>query len=208
MLDARAVGIVASAAIISDFMIIASRIGMMESIQRLESNPRVESAAFWFTALTGSAASIFVLLASFLVRSWGNAPEVANVLVIMSAIPVLAAVTAIPEGIIRRSLNFRALTFRTWVATLIGAGVAIAMVQRGFGLYALAGQRVTSAFCSMILIWAQAQWRPHFRPAIAPAYEVIRTGSMILVGSFSGLINQHIADSITAIFLEIGRAHV
>lgn len=201
ILDARAVGIIASAAILSDITVVVSRMGIMESIQRHSSNAEVDSAAFWFTALTGFSGTALLLLSALLIHLWGDPLGIAAVLLILAPMSALSATAAVPEGIIRRGLNFRALTVRTWIATIIGGVVAVVMVRMGFGLYALAGQRLATAMGSFVMIWAQSGWYPKHGPSLNPAKDTIKTGAMILVGNFSGIINSRISDSITALFL-------
>lgn len=199
VLDATAIGIVASAAILSDLTIIAAKMGITESIQRQQEDQNVDNSAFLFTVFTGIIGFFIIVLSAFIFKRYSH--DISNVLFILSPVCFFTAVSAVPEGLIKRKLNFRALTIRTWIATFAGGLLAVGMVEIGLGFYALVGQRLAFAIVSCALIWAQADWRPRIKLDISDAQEVIKTGFMILVGNFSGIINARVADSITALFL-------
>jgi len=201
VLDARAVGIVASAAILSDITVIFAKLGLVEAIQRQDPDRDIEGAAWWCSALSGVAGAALMIAASFIVRQLTDQPEIANVLLILAPVAVLSAVTAVPEGLIRRSLKFRALSIRTWVATLAGGVAAVSAVWFDFGLYALAIQRLATAVIGSALIWLQAGWRPVAFANLRSALHLVRSGFMIVVGNFSGIVNARVSDSITALFL-------
>ena len=204
VLDARAVGIVASAAILSDLTVIFAKLGLVEAIQRHDPDHDLETAAWWCSAISGLAGAVLIVLASFLVGRLTNQPEIANVLLILSPVALLSAATAIPEGLIRRSLKFRALSIRTWISTIAGGAAAIVAVSLDYGLYALAIQRLVTSFIGSVMIWLQAGWRPGGFSNFRSAAHLVRAGFMIVIGSFSGIVNARISDAITALFLGSG----
>lgn len=201
VLDPRAVGIVASAAILSDLTVIFAKLGLIEAIQRQDPDHDIEGAAWWFSAVSGLAGLALLVLSSFILRWTTGQHEIANVLLILSPVALLSAITAVPEGLIRRSFKFRSLSIRTWVATMAGGAASIGSVWLGYGLYALAIQRLVTAAVGSSLIWLQAGWRPSAFSSFRKAAHVIRAGIMIVVGNFSGIVNARISDSITALFL-------
>ncbi|MDI1295519.1 MAG: lipopolysaccharide biosynthesis protein [bacterium] len=201
LLDARAIGIVASAAILTDLTVVFARMGLVEAIQRHDADHRIESAAWWCSALAGALGSSILIGSALILKALGTDDEIADVLLMLSPATFLSATSAVQEGLIRKRLDFRALTFRSWGATLIGGGAAILAFSMNYGLYALVAQRVATATVSAILIWLQAGWRPSWRPELRPASIIVRDGGMILVGSFSGIINARVSDAITTLLL-------
>jgi PST family polysaccharide transporter len=103
--------------------------------------------------------------------------------------------------VLKQRLDFRVLTLRTWVATLSGGGVAIYLAHLNLGVYALVGQRLTTALVQTIMLWSLLGWRPRWAFDRAEAKLLLHTGSQIMLAGLSGTINLRIADAITGIFL-------
>ncbi|MEL7091921.1 MAG: oligosaccharide flippase family protein [Pseudomonadota bacterium] len=83
---------------------------------------------------------------------------------LLGAIPVLNAIGAVPEGILRYRLAVRALALRTLVVQLIAAGVALWMLSAGFGPWALVGFALVNALLGNLVALVLAGWRPVARP--------------------------------------------
>lgn len=64
--------------------------------------------------------------------------------------PVLHGLTGVPIGLLRRNLDYRSLTNRTILGSIVGGGVAIFLAVNGFGEKSLVAQVIVYQFISVI----------------------------------------------------------
>lgn len=102
----------------------------------------------------GGMAGLFALLGALL----------SPILMALSIIPLLNAVGAIPEGILRQKLAMKSLALRTLAAQVTAAALALWMLFSGFGVWALVGFAICSATLTNALSVLLAGWRPHVWP--------------------------------------------
>ena len=200
-LDPAAIGLVALAAILLEIVGATARLGVVEALQREQPNPALETALLLI--LLGSGAVGAVLIAAFAGGAWwlGYDRTFVQIILLLSPIALFQAVNTLPEAMFRRRLDYRSLAFRNWAATIAAGAVAFVMIERGFGVFALVGQRLTLVAVSSLLLWLQIRWRPVRGFAFRQPRAVLATGWKVLVASLSGLLNTRIADMITGAFL-------
>lgn len=201
VLDPAAIGLVAFAAVLLDIITSVVKLGSVEALQRQSPDRKAESALLALLAITGTAGSALLVAAAFMARFAGYGAQLATIFLLLAPISLLQALNSVPEALLRRDLNFRPLTIRTWIGTFAGALTALFMVKAGFGVYALVGQRVAQVLASMLLLWSHLSWRPIFSLNLKPALPTAKLGIQVLVASLAGLLNARIADLITGAFL-------
>ncbi len=77
----------------------------------------------------------------------------------------------------RRELGFRVLALRSLVGRLTGAGVGIALVIHGAGIWGLVAQQVLIAFTGSLVLWMTVERRPRLRFQMAALRPLLRFGS-------------------------------
>jgi PST family polysaccharide transporter len=179
-----------------------SRFGQIETLQRYqELDDRVVSTSFWMLLGSGAASCAVIAAIAVALSASGAYAALGNVLLLMAPLSALQAWNAVPEAMLRQRLDFRVLTVRSWVATLAGGAVAIYLAHNNFGVYALVGQRLTTAAAQTVILWALLGWRPRRVFDRLEARRLLGLGSQIMLAGLSGTINLRIADAITGFFL-------
>lgn len=195
------VGLLAFAMLFLQILASASRCGQVETLQRyVKLDDRITSTSFWMLIIAGTASAALVVIAGIVLRAFDEV-LFGNVLLLLAPLSALGAWNAVPEGILKQRLDFRALTIRTWIATLAGGAMAIYMVHLELGVYALVGQNLVTAFVKTIMLWALLRWRPVFTFDWVEAKKLLGTGLHIMLAGMAGMINLRIADGITGAFL-------
>ncbi|WP_339637281.1 oligosaccharide flippase family protein [uncultured Sulfitobacter sp.] len=88
----------------------------------------------------------------------------APLLIALSVIPLLNALGAVSEGILRRDLHLRALALRSMFSQSIAAALAVWMLSIGSGPWALVTFAATHAATNAALSCHLAGWRPKSLP--------------------------------------------
>jgi teichuronic acid exporter len=131
-------------------------------IQRQDVTRVDESTVFWFNLAMGTAMALAL---------WAAAPAVAAVFsqpVLVSLTRVMAATIFVNSlGSIHATLLTKRLDFRTQMkvgtlATLCSGVIAVGLASRGYGVWALAAQILSSATATTGLLWLFDPWRPQW----------------------------------------------
>jgi len=111
--------------------------------------------------------SFGLVIISFLFsRTWAainGAPEIAIVSSVLSLGIVIQAMTLVHIAILTRQMNFRSLSIRTNVSTILSGIVGILMAFAGFGIWSLVCQRLLGDLISLVLVWKMSSWRPSLK---------------------------------------------
>ena len=195
------IGLIAVAMIVIDIVGFASRFGQVEALQRqADLSDRLASTSFWMLAVAGPATSLFVVAGAVL-SGGAVSPDFRHVLMLLAPLCALQAWNAIPEALLKRRFDFRALAARTWLATVVGGLLGAYLAVRGAGVYALVAQRLSSAAVQTVTLWAMLRWRPEMTFDRSAAVALARTGGGILLSNISGIVNRRLVDGITGAIL-------
>jgi O-antigen/teichoic acid export membrane protein len=154
-------GVFALAAVIVDLFANQGRWAAMDAlIQRQDFSPQALSTAFWSLIAVGAGfAILFALGAEFAGRALGES-AVADVLRPLSLTLLLAPAAAVMDGLIMRTLQFRAQALRNMAGTLVGGGAALAVAFSMAPEWALVVQRVVGLGVTVLVMFAFTRWLP------------------------------------------------
>ena len=196
------IGLVALAMVFIDILAFVTRLGQVEAIQRQSSlDDRLLSTSFWLLAAGGLLASGLVASTAEASIRWWDSGLFGTVLLMLAPICALRAWTAVPEAILRHRFAYGSLAVRSWLATLIGGGVAAYLAYLGHGVYALVAQRLVTALVGTITSWAVLGWRPRFGFDRVGAAYLVRSGFVFMTNGFAGLVNRNLVQAITGVIL-------
>ncbi len=163
-LQPRAYGVMALAMVWVVFAQALAQHGPAQAVvQRDQVTDRHHDAAFWST-LAGSVllAVIFAAVAP-LWATVNGAPELITVCWALAPAIVLNAFVLVPDAVLRRQMQFKRLSIRIMVASLISGVVGIAAAVAGYGVWALVIQQLLLSGISAVVVSAVAPWRPRLR---------------------------------------------
>ena len=196
------VGLVALGMVFVEVAGFISQLGQVPVLQREpELSDRTLSTSFWMLAATGLLMTGLIAGGAEVASGWWEQPLFFTVLILLSPICAVQALTAVPEGVLKHRFQFRSMAMRAWLATLAGGAVALYMAYRGYAVYALVAQRVVTFFVQMIATWAFLGWRPKFTFDFGEAKRLARSGFEIVAASFAGNINPRLTEGMTGFVL-------
>jgi O-antigen/teichoic acid export membrane protein len=124
-----------------------------------------------------------------------HAPDLADVLRVMSPIIIIQALTIVQEALLQRMLRFKALALRANAAAVIGGAVGIIAAFAGAGVWALVAQQLVTQGIALALLWAVSTWRPGFRFSRAAVVDLYGFSGRVFLGT-TGTFVQSQLDSI------------
>jgi O-antigen/teichoic acid export membrane protein len=130
-------------------------------VQRKEITEEDRSTAFWTTVAVGSLLAVVGVLLSPVIAAALTTPSATPLIAATSGIVLLSSLSLTQTALLTRELRFRSLELRNFVATLVGAGVAVPLAVYGFGAWAIVSQAIVSTAVATVLVWIISPWRPH-----------------------------------------------
>ena len=135
---------------IADSVIIAHRRG-----------PDALNALFVWSVILGVAVTCLLVGAAPLIDVMtGGDLSVGAMILVLSALPLLSGLAAVPEGLLRQRLAIKALALRTLASQIIAAAVCFAAAALGAGAWTLVLFALTNGTLAMALAVGMAGWRP------------------------------------------------
>jgi O-antigen/teichoic acid export membrane protein len=160
--------------------------GLVEVVVRNKSNVNIENSIFFATLLIGIASSLFFIIASPYLEVLFEAPSLAISLQILSIVPVMQALSTVPEGLLKRDFKFKALAVRLLFSSLFSGSIAIYLAYASYGFYSLIIQKIISVLLLLILVWKSISWRPSFNLSACDILNIFKQGQPILLSSLIG----------------------
>lgn len=195
-------GLVGMAVAVTGFLAMFKDMGLtMATVQRSDITHEQVSALFWINVMLGGLVTLAAGLSSFALAWFYDRPELIEITMILALGFLFNGLTVQHEALLRRRMNFGALTFIQFVALAISLSVAVAMALSGFGYWALVVEMVVSAVLNFVGIWLVCRWRPA-RPAGAEGLKSMLQFGFNLTGfSFVNYFARNLDDIL------IGRFH-
>jgi PST family polysaccharide transporter len=157
-------GTLAMAMIYIQFIQIFLEQGLVATlIQRKDLRTEHLDSVFWM-GLTISV--ILMTLSVLLSHSWAavnHLPRLAAVICALSLMLPLEGLDMVQRAILQREMDFKSLSIRTNASVVIGGVLGLVMAFRGFGVWALVGQKLLQETVALALLWRLSHWRPGFR---------------------------------------------
>lgn len=164
LLEPVAFGTIAVVVSINGFVSILTESGMAETIiQKKNIKGGALSSLFFFSVLIGALFMCILILLSPLIETFFNFSDLSELINVTSVSLLLTGITAIPEGILRRNLNFRKISYIEIFSSFASSIVAISMAFLGLGVWALVWQMVTRSFIRMVMMFNSSKWLPIWR---------------------------------------------
>jgi teichuronic acid exporter len=119
-------------------------------------------AVFWVNLVTSLAfVGLTVLISGWWARI-NHAPDLAHVLSVLSFCIPIEGLSIVQAAMVRREMDFRALTIRSNVSGLLGGAAGLLMAFCGLGVWALVGMQLIRDLSGLLLLWSLGDWRPRF----------------------------------------------
>lgn len=199
LLSPREFGIMALAAGAMDVLLVLFRAGIPELIlQEADTTELRLSTSFWLSLIFGAIAATALLSGAPFIAHFYDIPELKGLCQLLALVCLIQSSSLIHETLIKRSLNYKALTIRLGAAATVGGLAAVLLAFHGAGVYALLAQRIFLAASLSVLAWHNCPWRPGWSFSRQDASRIILHGPKLSLGFTLGYLAPKIMEAVLA----------
>lgn len=156
-------------------------------IQKQEITQKDICSIFYFNIVVGFAAAVLLSLAAPWIAAFYKQPVLTPLTRALSLTIVINSFGLIQNTLLTKHINFKTQTKVSLIAGVLSGIIGITLAVRGFGVWSLAIQQISSAFVRTACLWLYSSWRPILVFSFNSLREMFGFGSRML---FSGLLNQ------------------
>lgn len=162
--------------------------GFTTALMRSKEKTQLECCTvFYFNITIAVAAYIILFFSSPWVADFYDMPILKSVLRVTALGLIIGSLCAVQGTLLQAELRFKALTKYNLLSQIIAGTVGIVMAFKGFGVWALVAQSLTSSVSNAIFMWYVSSWRPSLMFSFAVLKQYFSFGSKLLA---SGLLDQ------------------
>jgi O-antigen/teichoic acid export membrane protein len=135
-----------------------------------------------------------------LIASFYKQPELVLLSRVLFLVVIINAVALVPRAKLLIAIDFKSQSLINSVAMLVSAGVAVYMINDGYGYWSLVGLNVTKAITNALLLIIFSKWKPRWLFSIESFKKLFSFGSNLLIAGlvattvqnlYSVLIGRH-----------------
>lgn len=163
LLDPSEFGLVGMAMVFVSIAQVLIDVGFSSAIiQKQDTPPGAYDTIFFINLGIGFTLAGVFFFSAPLIADFYSQPEVANLVRWFSLFCIINSFNQVQSSLLKKSLNFKALTTRMVVGNATGGVVGVVMAFQGFGVYSLVAQQLISSIVSAATLWRVSAWRPRF----------------------------------------------
>ncbi|MEA5564729.1 MOP flippase family protein [Anabaena sp. UHCC 0399] len=202
LLGPETFGLVALSSVCLNFLQVFVDQGFSQAIiQRKELEPEHLDTAFWTNLGMGTFLAIMTIASASLIGYFFKEPAIIPIIRCLSVTFIFIAFSSVQNAILQRTLAFKSLAKRTLIGVLIGGIVGVTMAFRGFGVWSLVAQQITSSFVQVLVLWKVSDWRPGLRFSQRHFKELFSFGINVLGMNIFNFFNRRSDDFLIGYFL-------
>ena len=110
------------------------------------------SSVFYINVFVGVVVSVLLIISAPYIADFYNRQVLKGLIRILSIIYLLESLNMVQTTILKKSLDFKILTFRSLISQFIAGIGAIVLALNGFGLYALVAQHIFASLFKTLLL--------------------------------------------------------
>lgn len=141
---------------------------------------------FYFNIGMSIICYIILFIIAPYVADFYNIPVLTPLLRLIGVTLIIGALNTVQVAVFNYTINFKIQAKVSIVQFFIGGLTGLALAFLGFGVWALAWQRVVTSIVACIMCWTHAKWRPEWKFSKKSFYEFFNYGYKLVI---AGLIN-------------------
>jgi PST family polysaccharide transporter len=204
MLEPSAFGLVSLAYVFVSLLQVFVDQGFGQAIiQRPKLEPGHLSSAFWGCLGIGATLTALSVACAQPVADLLGQSDLAPVLRALSFSLIFAALSSVPEAILRRNLMFQSVAMRQIAGAAAGGAVGVAAAASGFGVWSLVAQLLVQGAVGTVVLWLAVPWRPGLDVSWDHLRELIGFGSNIVGLNLMSFLNRQSDDFLIGVTLGV-----
>lgn len=168
-------------------------------IQKTNSSQLDICSIFYFNILVGIVAAGLLCLIAPWIAGFYKQPILTPLTQALSLTILINSFGLIQGVILTKQIDFKTQTKVSLIAALLSGTIGVIMAMKGYGVWSLVIQQISSSIFRTVCLWFLSPWRPELIFSFKSLREMFGFGSRLLA---SGLLNQ-IFDNIY--YLVIGK---
>jgi O-antigen/teichoic acid export membrane protein/glycosyltransferase involved in cell wall biosynthesis len=202
LLEVEDFGLVALATVILTFVETIVEQGFSQAIvQRQDIESKHLDTAFWCEVGMGLALTIVIILVAGPVAVLFKTPQLTPIIYWLSVSIVFKGLSSLQETILRRELDFKAISIRRVIGNLAGGTVGVSMALAGLGVWSLVGKQLVDVAIGVPLLWRVSAWRPKLAFSTAHLQELLIFQLNIIGLRLLTFLSQHSTNLLIGYFL-------
>lgn len=157
-------------------------------IQKKDADQTDFSTIFWFCLLLSGVLYVVLFFTAPLIARFYDNEILTPVLRVLSLVLFAHSFNSIQRAYVSRHMLFKKLFWVNAVAVVLSGSLGIAMAYKGYGVWALVGQSLSSPIVCCVLMWFAVKWRPtlvfsleRFRSLFDYGWKIFMTNFIIAV---------------------------
>lgn len=146
------------------------------------------SSVFYINVFVGVVVSTLLIISAPYIADFYNRKVLTGLIRILSIIYLLESLNMVQTTILKKSLDFKILTFRSLISQSIAGIGAIVLALNGFGLYALVAQHIFASLFKTFLLWKISDWKPSLEFSFSEVKKLLSFAVYSFFGQFLGKI--------------------
>ena len=115
------------------------------------------------------------------IASFYQQPELVNLSRVLFLVVIINAIALVPRTKLLITIDFKSQSLINSAAMLVSAGVAVYMINDGFGYWSLVGMNVAKAFTNTFLLIVFSKWKPSWLFSVTSFKNLFSFGSNLLI---------------------------
>lgn len=158
--------------------------GFGSALVRAQNTTRLdESSVFYFNIVIGCAAAGVLWLTAPAIAAFYAVPILVPLTRWLSLNMAINAFGVVQTAILTRRIDFKSQMKASLTSTLISGALGVALAYKGYGVWSLVAQSLSSNLIRTVLLWFLSAWRPLLAFSLKSLTGMFGFGSMILVTS-------------------------
>ncbi len=129
-------------------------------VRQKSSSEKDYSTVFYFNVLLSIVCYGLLFLVSPWIADFFHTPVIASVLRIQSLTIIINSLVAVHVAKLTIELNFKAISLRSMLSSILSGLIGVGMAFGGFGVWALVGQTIAASVINLVFILWYCKWIP------------------------------------------------
>lgn len=129
-------------------------------IQKKDADDLDFSTIFYFGILLSIFMYFLMFISAPAIASFYEQTDLVPIIRILSLSLPLFAINSIQRAFVSKKMLFKRLFYSSLGAIIVSGAIGIYMAYKGYGVWALVAQSISSQFVTTIIMWYTIRWRP------------------------------------------------
>lgn len=192
LLAPEAFGLIAMATVVFELANSFINSGLGTALIRSKSVSNVDLNTVFYTnlVLSGFAYTIIYVGAPSIANFYSQ-PELMLLIRVMGLVVFINATKIIQTSIFTRKMDFKSLMKSNTLGTVLSGILSVTAAWKGWGVWSLVVQMLSSALISAVVLWIISKWRPSISFSFDSFRKLFSFGKNLLIEGFLSILFQN-----------------